>query len=146
MSPAPTLNVHSPRKPSTWTWAARFGPITRSSPTPASPRRRDPEGSSILTSTEPPSFQTTYLRQFLGDFTVRFPSLKLTWVCSAAATSFLLAELLGRTSTTESARSLAIISVLPDPMSIDTDMGAGVLKVGIRTPWGIRFAFEVGRR
>ena len=45
------------------------------SPTPASPRRRDPEGSPILMSTDPPSFQTTYFRQFLGDFTVKFPSL-----------------------------------------------------------------------
>jgi hypothetical protein len=54
-----------------------------------------------------------------------------------------LAELLGRTSTTVSARSLAIISVFPAPMSIKTEMGAGVLNVGIRTPWVFGLLFEV---
>jgi hypothetical protein len=36
--------------------------------------------------------------------------------------------------------------VLPAPMSIDTEMGAAVLNVGMHAPWVSGLLFEVGGR
>jgi len=63
--------------------------------------------------------------------TTSLPWESSTRVCSAAVTSISLAGSLGRTSTTVSARSLAMTRTSPTIGATSTEIGSGVSKAGI---------------
>ena len=101
----------------------------------------EPVGTSIVTATDSPPPNGVYRFQCFGMRTCSRPSLHSTTVCSAALTSAAFAGLRGRTSTTVSVRSLAVIRASPT-MSMITEMGVGVSKVGMVGSW----AGEMSRR
>jgi hypothetical protein len=88
----------------------------------------------MVTSIEPPSLNGLYCLQFFDALISSLPSVYSTRACSAARTSSPLPLSLGRTSTTVSVRSVAVIRASPTPISITTVMGPGVSNVGIAVP------------
>ena len=105
---------------------APSGPVQRNVAIVASPVTRDPAGSEIVTSTDPPSRERMYDVQRWVVLTSSLPSANSTRTCSAALTSARRSLSLGRTSTTVSARSPASIRTSPTAISTTAEMGSGV--------------------
>jgi hypothetical protein len=116
----PVLNRHSPSRPS-----------QRNAAHDASACTLDPLGTSIRTSTEGPALKKLYRRQLFGALIISRPATYSTVVCAAALTSDLFDALRGRTSTTVSARSVAVIHASPTGRSTWTEIGSGVSKTGM---------------
>ena len=109
----------SPRWPSHWTSANC-----------AAPRTREPAGSSMVTSIDPPALRGDHERSF-GARTNRWPLANSTRVRSAAFLSSSLDGSLGCTSTTVAALSPALIRMSPITTSMVARIGSEVSKVGM---------------
>ncbi len=85
-----------------------------------------------------------YIFHPVGPFTVRSPAAKSTTVSWAARTSLFFAGSEGRTSTTVSVRSEAMISTWPSHTSTVTAIGCGVSNVGMALPLTWCLVCEMG--
>ena len=92
------------------------------------------KGTSIVTSIDGSPLNGVYIFHPFGSFTVRWPAAKSTSVSRAARTSSFLAASEGRTSTTVSVRSEAMIVTSPRSRSTVMAIGLGVSNVGMAVP------------
>jgi hypothetical protein len=138
-APAPVLRSSRSARS---TWTSPTAVLTRHSPRSsmhrkvdicASPCRCDPVGRSMVTSTEPVLPNKPRPRCF-GVLTSSRAASYSTQVCSAARTSWSWDGSPGRTLTTVSTRSLAVIRISPARRSIVTEMGSGMTKLGTTIP------------
>ena len=97
----------------------------------AVPCSREPVGTSMVTSIDGSPLNGVYIFHPLGSFTVRWPAAKSTSVSWAARTSSFLAASEGRTSTTVSVRSEAMILTSPTNTSTVMATGCGVSNLGM---------------
>ncbi len=114
----PVLILQSPSRPSEW-----------KSPNPTAPSTREPSGSVIVTSMDPPRLLSQ--ERSLGALTSSCSSANSTRVRSAALRSSSFVASLGSTSTTVASPLPALIRTSPMARSMVAEIGFGVSKVGM---------------